>query len=184
MRSGVYSIGDDHNVRGRTNMKIKRFCVVCEKQLMSAGTNHGEAEMELHDPPDNGVHFTTSGNWGSTVFDTWGSSYLEGNICDECLKDKADKGLLVEVVPDRSAKPPHSVSTWDRNRHAIEHAQDARELTPEGAKAYARIVSEANPLRSSDLQDLPEFAARSPTNRDAGAGEGGGEDRGSFSEGE
>lgn len=105
-------------------MKFKRFCIVCEKQLLGAGAQGYKEEMEWQTPPNDGVHFTTCGNWGSTVYDTFGNAYLEGYICDACLKEKGAKGLLIEYVPDRSPKPPPSkVAVWNPERSLIDHPE-------------------------------------------------------------
>lgn len=78
-------------------MKIKRFCIVCEKQLASAGTNAGDLEMEITDPPDDGIYLTSTGNWGSTVLDEIGRGHVEMSMCDECVKDRAAKGHIYYI---------------------------------------------------------------------------------------
>ena len=51
--------------------------------------------------PYPGIIFETSGNYGSTTFDSFGSAMLSIVICDACMKEKADRGGQVpfdEVV--------------------------------------------------------------------------------------
>lgn len=98
-------------------MKIKRFCIVCEKQLASAGSNHGDLEMEITDPPSHGIHMTSHGNWGSTAFDCPGG-YIEMTLCDECLKEKAKKGFIHYIrieTPDKKfhVKTFEPEKDWD-----------------------------------------------------------------------
>lgn len=61
-------------------------CFKCGKELQSA---LGETPGFLPNQPSGGVSFSTTGNYGSTVYDRLDSrsSYrkLELTICDECL---------------------------------------------------------------------------------------------------
>jgi hypothetical protein len=67
-------------------MKIDRVCIICEKELECCGLD----EDDFSNPPNNATYWTTSGNYGSTVFDPCGTGeQLECYICDECLKKKA-----------------------------------------------------------------------------------------------
>jgi hypothetical protein len=54
-------------------------CIVCNKAL--------EPAMEDADinQPYGGLAFQSEGHYGSTVFDPMDDTYLEINICDECL---------------------------------------------------------------------------------------------------
>lgn len=93
-------------------MLIRRNCIVCEKPLVSAGSSHGELEMEITDPPDNGIYLTSGGNWGSTVLDEFGRGHIEVSMCDECLKDRAAKGYVYYI---REIKGPKAlmVDIWE-----------------------------------------------------------------------
>ena len=55
-------------------------CFKCDKVLESVT---GRFE-DLH--PDNGLHFYTSGHYGSTHFDPMDGSTLNIFICDDCIK--------------------------------------------------------------------------------------------------
>jgi hypothetical protein len=56
--------------------------------------------MEISDPPNDGICATSYGNWGSTVLDSGypGGYYIEFNVCDKCLKDKARKGFIHKIT--------------------------------------------------------------------------------------
>ena len=66
-------------------MKIERYCICCEKKLGHAG---GSGEDNLSNPPNDATYWQTSGNYGSTVFDSPNET-LEMYVCDECLRKKA-----------------------------------------------------------------------------------------------
>ncbi len=65
---------------------MDRHCICCEKPLEHCGP---EGEDSLSNPPNDATYWQTSGNFGSTVFDSMGEEILETYICDECLKKKA-----------------------------------------------------------------------------------------------
>jgi hypothetical protein len=44
--------------------------------------------------PRDGVACTTSGNYGSTVFDPMNGEFLEFNLCDPCLVAAGEKGRV------------------------------------------------------------------------------------------
>lgn len=68
-------------------------CIICSKQLetVDASSDH------VADQPQGGTNFTARGNYGSTVFDPNGREHLSINICDECLKLKAEQGVITHV---------------------------------------------------------------------------------------
>ncbi len=65
-------------------MKIDRHCICCEKKLEHCG---GDVDS-LSNPPNDATYWQTSGNYGSTVFDS-PTERLETYICDVCLKLKS-----------------------------------------------------------------------------------------------
>jgi hypothetical protein len=72
--------------------KYERECLCCGKKLESSiGLLFDEPEEILNFPPYPGTIFETSGNYGSTVFDSFGHSKLSIVICDECMKAHADR---------------------------------------------------------------------------------------------
>ena len=62
-------------------------CLVCGKTLVQ--------EMPGYPAPGDGVLCTTSGNYGSTVFDPMDGERLRFNVCDECLTAAAEAGRVV-----------------------------------------------------------------------------------------
>lgn len=57
-------------------------CAVCGEEMTNVFT---EAESQPH----KGLMFTSSGNYGSTVFDPFDGSYLLVIICDDCITNLA-----------------------------------------------------------------------------------------------
>lgn len=70
-------------------MDITRHCIVCHAQLCGAADH-----QHVEDYVNGGVACTTSGNYGSSVFDP-GGNFLDDNvlleicICDTCLRANA-----------------------------------------------------------------------------------------------
>lgn len=61
-------------------------CIICGKTL-------DRVFDEYESQPSDGVMCTTTGNYGSTVFDTiTGDELLHFNICDPCLIEAGKKG--------------------------------------------------------------------------------------------
>lgn len=63
-------------------------CIVCDYQPVVAihdtNTNH----------PYKATAFTTRGHYGSTFFDPMDGSYIEINVCDDCLIKAKAKGQI------------------------------------------------------------------------------------------
>ena len=71
-------------------------CLKCGRELVNAFPN------EVENQPVDGVAATTSGNYGSTVFDSFTGHILEFNICDPCLVEAGEQGRVLttrRVVP-------------------------------------------------------------------------------------
>lgn len=63
-------------------------CIVCEKPLEDVS---GVSENQ----PYNGLTCHAEGQYGCTEFDPMDGSYLEFNVCDECLVKKASAGIIL-----------------------------------------------------------------------------------------
>lgn len=73
---------------------MKRKCIICEKKLKNA--IDGSLEHKISDPPNEAISFTSTGNYGSKLYDNINiNEYLEIVICDNCLHSKKD--LIFEV---------------------------------------------------------------------------------------
>jgi hypothetical protein len=75
-------------------MKIEGVinCFVCDKELDNLEyESHIKGKMiEVH--PMNGLHFSTSGHYGSLIFDPMGTGEtLDIAICDLCIMKNLDK---------------------------------------------------------------------------------------------
>jgi hypothetical protein len=68
-------------------------CIKCEKQLKNFAS-------DMHHPND-GLAFYTLGHYGSSYFDPMDGSFLELTICDECVKEADDKGLVGRRKPNK-----------------------------------------------------------------------------------
>ena len=64
-------------------------CLICGKVLPQCGGNYVAQ-------PSGGVMCSTSGNYGSTVYDpVMSGDYIAFNICDQCFVIKGDEGRLM-----------------------------------------------------------------------------------------
>jgi hypothetical protein len=77
-------------------------CFVCGEHL----TEVGEEDINH---PSGGLVLNSFGHYGTTVFDPMDGSWLELNICDECIKLNAARGriLVASPRPQRLAPPPN-----------------------------------------------------------------------------
>ncbi len=83
---------------------VERFCISCDKQLRSSRDN--STLMPTDYGPSSGVIFYTTGNYGSSVFDSiMGEEKLEIVVCDECLKKKGKHALLFYGEGKKEVKP-------------------------------------------------------------------------------
>jgi hypothetical protein len=66
-------------------------CIVCSKKLDNweyEGRNG--TQVEVH--PMNGLHFQSTGHYGSQIFDPMGTGeYIDLAICDVCIMKNLDK---------------------------------------------------------------------------------------------
>jgi len=62
-------------------------CILCGKQLRNV-------YRDVDNQPNDGVVCFTSGNYGSTVFDSFNGERLEFNCCDNCLVEAGAKGRV------------------------------------------------------------------------------------------
>jgi DNA-directed RNA polymerase subunit N (RpoN/RPB10) len=80
-------------------------CFTCGKTLHPVWP-----ESDYRNQVNDGVTFTSPGNYGSTVFDAMDRSRLVINVCDACLTALSVRTAL--SVPDRHPTPPPSLSRW------------------------------------------------------------------------
>ncbi len=76
-------------------------CFVCGEHLT-------EVDEEGINQPHGAQTFVSGGHYGATLFDPMDGSWLELNICDECIKVNAARGriLVGSPRPQRLAPPP------------------------------------------------------------------------------
>jgi hypothetical protein len=115
-------------------------CIICGCPLERAFDDY-EAQ------PSDGVMCSTSGNYGSTVYDPMDLSELAFNICDDCLVEKAKEG---RVMTTRYHRPVNVDIMHMVGRQRVEHPVYIpwhRGLPYDG--------SEVN-LDETELDELPE----------------------------
>lgn len=78
-------------------MKDALPCVRCDKPLQNVEPDYTPANQ-----PYEGTAFVSHGHYGSTIFDPMDGTYIELNVCDECLKGLQGTG---KVLHRREAKP-------------------------------------------------------------------------------
>lgn len=75
-------------------------CVACGKKL-----EHAMPEPLTDDnQPYPGTTFHSYGHYGSTVFDPMDGTYLEINVCDECLKKAGEEGKVLHCGTPKPRK--------------------------------------------------------------------------------
>lgn len=82
-------------------------CVICNTTFEDAIP--GTEDHPVENQPYMGTVFCSYGQYGSTVFDSMNSHFLELNICDKCLIRAANKNQVLEGFnvrrPDTRYKP-------------------------------------------------------------------------------
>lgn len=63
-------------------------CIICGHRLRNV-------TQDVENQPEEGIACISHGNYGSTVFDPMDGTFLEFNICDECLKLKGEQGVII-----------------------------------------------------------------------------------------
>ena len=63
-------------------------CIVCNCRLENVFPT-------CENQPSDGVAFRSYGHYGSTVFDPSDGTFVEMNICDDCLKTKGEAGAVI-----------------------------------------------------------------------------------------
>lgn len=89
-----------------TDMPPKLRCVACHAELANIMAGEGVQ-------PDDGLAFSTSGHYGTTVFDPMDDTMLIAIICDGCLRKAAKAGSLIRYTPPRN--PPAGTYEVYRN---------------------------------------------------------------------
>lgn len=80
-------------------------CFKCEKVL--EGNGSGEVNS-----PSGACSFTTTGHYGTTVFDPMDGSMLEINICDDCLSEAAKQNRIILYEPITAPRRKFKTLYW------------------------------------------------------------------------
>lgn len=78
-------------------------CIVCRAALENLFEPAPE-EFCWENQPVKGTAFQTHGHYGSTVFDPMDGTFLEINVCDECMKKASHDGLIMTGGTPRKAE--------------------------------------------------------------------------------
>lgn len=70
-------------------------CIVCRTRLESAFRDYSA----LDNQPYGGLAFQSQGHYGGTVFDPMDGTYLEISVCDPCLVQAGNEGLVIHSTP-------------------------------------------------------------------------------------
>lgn len=82
-------------------------CIKCSKQLEPAFGG-----SDTRNAPWGATVFISYGQYGSTLFDEMDGTYLELNICDDCLREIARAGKILHVKPQQAPPPRPTYRTW------------------------------------------------------------------------
>lgn len=82
-------------------------CIVCDYQPEYALPGEGDINQ-----PYKATAFSTPGHYGSTFFDPMDGSYIEINVCDDCLNKAVDKKQILLYNAGKK-----KAEIYDRNRH-------------------------------------------------------------------
>lgn len=78
-------------------------CIICSKSFEPALMGHDEYQ------PYGGIMCSSYGNYGSTVWDVMlTSEYLQFNICDSCIVQKAKQGYVLKTQVSTTNHYSHS----------------------------------------------------------------------------
>lgn len=84
-------------------------CIVCGKSLVNV--------MNEENQPVDAVAFSSPGHYGSTVFDPMDGTYLEINVCDECIVAKARTGHVLWNKRRIELQLPNGLTVGERWVH-------------------------------------------------------------------
>jgi len=83
-------------------------CIVCGNTLRNVFPD------EVQNQPSDGVAFTSSGNYGSTVWDQFDGSFIEINVCDSCLVEAGQRGRVMAGRDKRPVAVEGMLVGWER----------------------------------------------------------------------
>ncbi len=91
-------------------------CIVCTEVLKPIWDPVIFPQDAQVNQPSGGMTFTSEGQYGTTVFDPMNGSFLEINICDDCMKMReAEGGFILHGTPRRSRRETRYVK-WTMER--------------------------------------------------------------------
>lgn len=126
-------------------MSIKRNCFCCNKKIK---TLFGD---DFKNPPDDATAWQTSGNYGSTMFDSFNTHQLEIYICDVCLKKKMKLAYCIEQSVQVIVKDVKRFDAWKKGIDAqVKHNKKVENIMEQVRKKKRKELNDKN--RHSDVQ--------------------------------
>lgn len=115
---------------------MKRECFCCGKKIKSLGKS-------FQSPPDDATAWQTSGNYGSTLFDS-PTDMLEIYICDVCLRENASRAY--RFVPSTK----HEINKIEKFDEVLKKENlGSKQLNRLGKKLFEAFNK--NPLKKKRL---------------------------------
>lgn len=90
-------------------------CLVCGRVLVNVFPEEVRPLSATAQQPEDAVSFRSPGQYGSTVFDPQDETYLEINVCDGCLRQRA--GWVLLCRPGRAVRRHRSAQLWVPDDH-------------------------------------------------------------------
>lgn len=116
-------------------------CIVCDREI--EGINNGPDYTG--NQPHGATTFVSHGQYGSTIWDPMDGSYIEINVCDECLAEKHP-----HINTGRSTRPVVLEYCGNVGWQDIDH--ESKPWEPGGERPFK---SRRN-LKVAELDDLPD----------------------------
>lgn len=103
--------GDNGILHGNTIPFATLPCICCGKELESVFAPDEDGKPLCENQPYAATTFHSYGHYGSTTFDPMDGSFIEINVCDDCLKERAS----IRRVAFKKINKPHSLpyKYWD-----------------------------------------------------------------------
>lgn len=87
-------------------------CIVCSFELEDVG-------IDAENQPNGGLACQSHGHYGSTAFDPIDGQYIEFNVCDRCLLDRAEGGYILQGRDRRPVICDGVIVGWEHVRRAL-----------------------------------------------------------------
>jgi hypothetical protein len=93
-----------------------RDTILCPIPCFRCGEHLEEVDEEGINQPHGAQVFISNGHYGATLFDPIDGSWLELNICDNCLKQYQSRGRILvgkQYAPRPRPQPKPTYQIWN-----------------------------------------------------------------------